>query len=785
LKGNPSGATAAVTDFTIQGLPNKITPDPANDKLLLFDSAAGVLKYCTVGQCSSAGSGGVSSLNGLTGALSLVAGSGITITPAGSNITIASSGTGNPCTGLALTGDVTSTNCVTTLATVNGTTGTFGSATSVPVVTVNAKGLITTVVNTAISLPFSGLTGSLACTQMPALTGDVTLSAGTCATTIPVNSIADAKLAQIGGATIKGNPTASTANVTGFTIQGLTNKPTPDTANDRLLLYDNSTGTLKNCSPSQCVTGVSGLTSINSQTGPAITLSAGTGITITNPSGNTIQIASQTVPQPTTKVFTTGTNQTYTVPAGATRIEVTLVGGGGGGAGGGTTGAGDGGNGGATCLRTTSPACTSPLYQAGGGGGGTFAGNPGAAGVTTGACTDSIGGGVGGGETAGGNQGAGPLGGSGTRGGAGSTIWQGAAVGPSPNTGAGGGGGTATAAGSVAGPGGGSGSTCWVVINSPAASYVYTVGAGGVVGTAGTGGLAGGPGAVGIIIIREYYGIGVGASNYVSSVNGQTGNITVNAGAGISVTQSGNVLTLTNTLASAAAWSTGDVKVTMKNVADPGWVMMDDGTIGDATSGGSNRANADTHDLFILLWTNCSDSWCSVSPEPRGASAVADWNAHKTIGLPWVLGRHLAAAGTPGAGYGASVPRALGELAGTESASVQVNSTGSGSGTVTGVANGTHTLTISEMPVHQHGTHIAAAPWQGMSFDPGGSSNNLNTSGSGSFTYGVGTDFTGGGQAFAMSSNFSTPFTDSVSVSGSVNVPTLSPATYFWIMIKL
>src|ERR1700678_3772508 len=40
------------------------------------------------------GGGGVSSLNSLSGALSLVAGSGITITPSGSMITIASSGGG-------------------------------------------------------------------------------------------------------------------------------------------------------------------------------------------------------------------------------------------------------------------------------------------------------------------------------------------------------------------------------------------------------------------------------------------------------------------------------------------------------------------------------------------------------------------------------------------------------------------------------------------------------------------------------------------------------------------
>jgi hypothetical protein len=51
------------------------------------------------------GSGGVSSINSLTGAITLVAGSGITITPSGSNITIASTGGGGSgtVTSVALT----------------------------------------------------------------------------------------------------------------------------------------------------------------------------------------------------------------------------------------------------------------------------------------------------------------------------------------------------------------------------------------------------------------------------------------------------------------------------------------------------------------------------------------------------------------------------------------------------------------------------------------------------------------------------------------------------------
>lgn len=50
-----------------------------------------------------------------------------------------------------LTGDITSANTVTTLATVNSNTGSFGSGGAIPTITVNAKGLITGVTTTAVN----------------------------------------------------------------------------------------------------------------------------------------------------------------------------------------------------------------------------------------------------------------------------------------------------------------------------------------------------------------------------------------------------------------------------------------------------------------------------------------------------------------------------------------------------------------------------------------------------------------------------------------------------------
>lgn len=113
----------------------------------------------------------------------------------------------------------------------------------------------------------------------------------------------------------------------------------------------------------------------------------------------------------------------------------------------------------------------------------------------------------------------------------------------------------------------------------------------------------------------------------------------------------------------AALWTTGDVKLTIKTVADTGWVLMNDGTIGDASSGATTRANADTSALFTLLWTNTADADCAVSTG-RGATAAADFAAHKTIALPKALGRALAVYGS-GSGL---TSRNLAHVVGSENA---------------------------------------------------------------------------------------------------------------------
>ena len=149
-------------------------------------------------------------------------------------------------------------------------------------------------------------------------------------------------------------------------------------------------------------------------------------------------------------------------------------------------------------------------------------------------------------------------------------------------------------------------------------------------------------------------------------------------------------------LANLNAWSTGDVKLTIKSVADATWVMMNDGTIGSASSPATTRAHADTEALFTLLWNNVSDSYAPVSGG-RGASASADWSANKTIRLLTVLGRSLAVAG---AGTGLTA-RALGANAGAETEAPTLAKT----------AAHAHTVDTSHLAAALPGAIAGQPPW--------------------------------------------------------------------------
>jgi microcystin-dependent protein len=151
----------------------------------------------------------------------------------------------------------------------------------------------------------------------------------------------------------------------------------------------------------------------------------------------------------------------------------------------------------------------------------------------------------------------------------------------------------------------------------------------------------------------------------------------------------------------ALVFSTGDVKLTLKTTADSGWVMCNDGTIGNTSSGATTRANSDTQALYTLLWNNVSDTFAPVTGG-RGASASADFAAQKPIALTKTMGRALAISG---AGSGLTA-RTLGQTLGEE----------------------VHTLLQAELPAFKPAititdpthVHTGAVTFAGGSYQSGG-----------------------------------------------------------------
>jgi hypothetical protein len=138
--------------------------------------------------------------------------------------------------------------------------------------------------------------------------------------------------------------------------------------------------------------------------------------------------------------------------------------------------------------------------------------------------------------------------------------------------------------------------------------------------------------------------------------------------------------------------STGDVKFRPTSETLVGWVKMNAQTIGNATSGATGRANADTQNLFVYLWGLCNQAHCAVSGAGRGSSALADFSASKTIQMP---------------DWRARVPVGLDDMGNTAAGILQAsNVTSSGDTPTTPFATGgeaNHTLTIAQIPAHTHG----------------------------------------------------------------------------------
>lgn len=138
----------------------------------------------------------------------------------------------------------------------------------------------------------------------------------------------------------------------------------------------------------------------------------------------------------------------------------------------------------------------------------------------------------------------------------------------------------------------------------------------------------------------------------------------------------------------------GEVRTVLLASAPSGWLLLDGSTIGDSSSGADFADDALYVDLFTALWDNLDNAYAAVS-SGRGASAAADFAAHKTLTLPDGRGRSPLGAGT-GSGLTA---RTLGAFDGEED----------------------HTLTAGEsgLPAHSHNFN-GAGSWG----DDNGANNN-------------------------------------------------------------
>ncbi len=175
-------------------------------------------------------------------------------------------------------------------------------------------------------------------------------------------------------------------------------------------------------------------------------------------------------------------------------------------------------------------------------------------------------------------------------------------------------------------------------------------------------------------------------------------------------------------------FATGDVLWLPIQGTRTGWVRANGRTMGSASSGATERANADAAALYAYLWNNFSNTVCPVSTG-RGDNAAADFAANKTITLlDWrgYVPGGLDDMGNSAASRWANVPVVSGDV--------------TTAGSVLGEA--THTLSTSEIPSHDHAvflndpghTHTHNSTSQG-----GAGSNGVPATGSGALVTGSST----------------------------------------------
>jgi len=141
----------------------------------------------------------------------------------------------------------------------------------------------------------------------------------------------------------------------------------------------------------------------------------------------------------------------------------------------------------------------------------------------------------------------------------------------------------------------------------------------------------------------------------------------------------------------AIGWDIGDYKVSARtNDIGNAWLRSDGRTIGNASSGGTARANADMEELFTHLWDEFANTELPIedstgTPTTRGANAAADFAANKRMPLPDLRGRVIAGMDDP-----------TGSDAANRVTDASADTLGDGMGAET------HQLTTAELAQHRH-----------------------------------------------------------------------------------
>ena len=171
-------------------------------------------------------------------------------------------------------------------------------------------------------------------------------------------------------------------------------------------------------------------------------------------------------------------------------------------------------------------------------------------------------------------------------------------------------------------------------------------------------------------------------------------------------------------------WDAGEWVLSCSITAPTGTLTPNGQTIGSASSGATSRANADTSELFAVLWNATSNTDLPIqdsagAASTRGASAAADFAANKRLPLPNIQdGDALVAAVSS-----AVLSRTSGEVLG-HTHTVTVDSAGAHSHTLftgqTGVGNypvgGPGPVSSTGDPIQSAGahTHTATATSSGV-----------------------------------------------------------------------